>query len=102
MIVVKHVDSIFGSLLPVRVSTFKFVFHLNYFYHVIIAISMSSIQCLNLKLYSLLYCRSYLTFIESFESSINLTLDSLYISEKDEKTTAAEQKVLDRRKASKK
>ena len=63
---------------------------------------MSSIQCLNLKLYSLLYCSSYLAFIESFESSIILTLDSVYIAEKDEKTTAAEQKVLDRRKASKK
>ena len=26
MIVVKHVDSIFGSLLPIRLSTFKLVF----------------------------------------------------------------------------
>ena len=30
MIVVKHVDSIFGSLLPIRLSTFKLVFDLEF------------------------------------------------------------------------
>ena len=28
MIVVKHVDSVFGSLLPIRLSTFKLVVHI--------------------------------------------------------------------------
>ena len=32
MIVVKHVDSIFGSLLPIRLSTFKLVMSYFHFY----------------------------------------------------------------------
>ena len=49
MIVVKHVDSIFGSLLPIRLSTFKLVDI--FVIHIVVAISLcvSKYVCNNIN-----------------------------------------------------